>query len=240
MLDFIGGLISSGMKLFGGETAQKAQEKINQENIAQQNLVNQNRIQWTVADANKAGINPLAALGNATQSYSNVAGSSALGDSIGSAGQDIGRAVAALAPVKLRNAELENKLLEAKIRNFDSDTVANMKNNSDVAKTLGQPGTPPGVPLPQPHPWIELTQKARTKDGRIIDIPSEKAASPLQTLGALPTNLGMAMQDFLAPIIDTGNRLHEASPSWDALYGQAKRAVQDFGSAVYNRNNSGY
>lgn len=239
-MDFLSGLIGAGAKIFGGILGQNSQEQITQQNIAEQNYLASNRIQLTVDDAKKAGINPLAALGNATQTWSNVAGSTALGDSIGSAGQDIGRAVAAMAPVKLRNAELENKLLEAKIRNFDSDTVSNMKDNSDIATKLGQPGTPPAYPpvnLPggviQHVSWGDprgpvrpLENRFLDRDGTIVNLPSDKAASPLQTLYALPTNALGAVRG--------------ANDYLEGVYGQAARAVQDFNASIYDRNTTGY
>lgn len=200
VLPFVGSLASGVMKIFGGESAQKSQEAIANENLAQQVSFAQHGLQWRAADATQAekdtGINRLALLGVPTTSYSNQVGSTALGDSIGAAGQDVGRAVAALAPVKLRNAELENKLLEAKIRNFDADTVGRMKEASDAVKTLGQPGTGPGIPLPRSDPRgpvINLVQRYfDPRTGEYGWIPSEKAASPLQTLGALPVNAALA------------------------------------------------
>lgn len=231
-MELLGGLIGAGASIFNGIENRSAAQSLNNQNIANQLMFARNRIQWTVADANKAGINPLAALGNATQTYSNVTGDTGLGDSVARSGQDIGRAVAALAPIKVRNAELENLLLEAKIRNFDSDTVANMKAASDIHKNLGQPGTPPGVDVPFPRsdprgPVEQLEQRFWDRDGKLVTIPSVKAASPLQTLGALPTNALMAIRsagDYVEPFLS-------------GLYGQASRAVQDFNAAVYNRNN---
>lgn len=210
----IGALIAGGSSLLGGIFNRSSQESINQQNIANQQAINaqniaeqekfaQNTIQWKVADANKAGINPLAALGASTSSFSNIAGSTSLadkslGESMGSAGQAIGRAVAAQSPTALRAAELENKLLEAKIANVNSDTVKNQSDTSQIATRLGAPGLPPGVPMPRSDPRgpvIELYQRARDyHTGEIYDIPSEKAASPLQTLAASPTNISMAAQ----------------------------------------------
>ncbi|QCQ85084.1 DNA pilot protein [Blackfly microvirus SF02] len=229
MLDFIGSLIGAGAKIFGGQQSASAAEKIAQENIANQRDVAQNRIQWTVQDAEKAGINPLAALGNATQSYSNVVGSDALGSSIGDAGQSLGRAVAAMAPVKLRNAELENQLLEAKIKNMDSDTVSNMKAASDQVTKLGQPGT--AVPFPTPDPRgavINLMQRARDpRTGEIVWIPSKDAASPLQTLAALPTNAALAGRGASEGLIGFDG----GSDSWmpfRGVTGAVGRAVQNY------------
>lgn len=221
MLDFIGGLIGAGTKLLGGIFGQNAQEKVAQQNIAAQQAYAQNRIQWTVADAKAAGINPLAALGNATQSYSNVVGSTALGDSMGEAGQSLGRAVAAVAPQKLRQAELENQLLEAKIENIRSDTVANMKKASDQQVKLGQPGTAVPFPTPDPRgPVINLVQRAfDPRTGEYVWIPSEKAASPLQTLAATPLNAALAGRSFSEGLVG-----FDGSPRGE-IPGAVKRAI---------------
>lgn len=227
MLPFLGSLISAGSGLLGGIFNRNSQEQINQQNIQNQQYINaqniafqqqenaeniaeqekfaKSGIQWRVQDANAAGINPLAALGASTQSFTNViapqasslpAGKSteALGDAMGKAGQDIGRAVAAQAPQLLRQQELENKLLEAKIANISSDTIKNMSDSSQMATRLGQPGTPPPLPTADPRgPVINLMQRARDpRTGEIVWIPSKDAASPLQTLGATPVNAALA------------------------------------------------
>lgn len=242
MLDFIGGLIGAGTKLLGGIFSNNESEKIAQQNIAAQQQYAQNRIQWTVDDAKKAGINPLAALGNATQSFSNVVGSTALGDSIGDAGQSLGRAVAAASPLKQRAAELELQLAQAKIDNIKSDTVANQARASAIATRLGAPGTPPAYPVADLPPGVvqhaawgdprgpvqQLEARYWDRDGKLTVIPSEKAASPLQTLAALPTNAYMALRSGIADY---------ATPWLTEAYGSAARAVQDFNAAVYDRNN---
>lgn len=213
-MDFLGSLFSAGANLFGGLLGQKNSKSIAEENIANQNYLANNRISMTVEDAKRAGINPLAALGNATQSYSNVVGDNSLGDSVGKGGQEIGRAIAAMTPSKVRNAELENKLLEAKIANMNADTVKEAAVASQVHKTLGVPGIP--YPTPDPRgPVINLMQRARDpRTGEIVWIPSDKAASPLQTLAASPTNAALA-----------GRSLSEGLLGLDSGGGQAERSA---------------
>lgn len=85
----------------------------------------QNSIQWKVADATKAGLHPLAALGANTMSYSpqQVGG---MAETLGNAGQNIGRAISAttngtermtgqMAALQLERAGLENDLLRSQI-----------------------------------------------------------------------------------------------------------------------------
>lgn len=203
MFDFLGGLVGAGASIFNGFANRSAAQALNDQNIANQNLAMRNRIQWTVADAQKAGINPLAALGNATQSFSNVSGDTGFGDSFKSAGHDLGRAIAAQSPTAQRAAELELKLTEAKIANVNADTAKQLELSSQMATKLGQPGTA-RVPMPVADPRgpvINLMQRARDRDGSIVWIPSAEAASPLQTLGAASTNAAMAARSAAEALV---------------------------------------
>lgn len=95
MLDFLGGLLGAGLNFFGSQQNRQSQERMAAQNIALQREFAQNGIQWRVADANAAGIHPLAALGASTTSFSPVSvGSTDLPD-LSSMGQNIGRALKA-------------------------------------------------------------------------------------------------------------------------------------------------
>lgn len=61
--DFVGGVGGLAASIYNGNENRKAQEKINQQNYNTSKEFAQNSIQWKVADAKKAGIHPLAALG---------------------------------------------------------------------------------------------------------------------------------------------------------------------------------
>lgn len=227
MFPLLGGLVEAGASIFNGIENRKAQADQNAANLQNQMFMANNRIMMTVEDAKRAGINPLAALGNATQSYSNITGDPGYGDSFAKAGHGLGRAIAASSPTAQRNAELENKLLEAKIANVNADTVSTMKSNSDQVTALGQPGTAK-VPLPisDPRgPVIQLMQRARDwRTGEIVNIPSEKAASPLQTLAASSTNAALAGRSLSEGLwgFDTGSRPE------DGVRGDVWRASQDY------------
>lgn len=195
-MDPISALIGAGSSLLGGIFNRSSAEQMQQQNLAQQVAFAQNRIQWTVEDAKKAGINPIAALGNATQSYSNIAGDSSMGDAIEKMGQNLMRARAAGTESESKLDQLNAKLIEAKIRNVDADTLEKTASASDRVRAV-QPGDPPGVSVPFPPedprgPVINLMQRARDVDGSIVLIPSEKAASPLQTLAATGLNAALA------------------------------------------------
>ena len=143
--EFLGGLLGAGSDLLGGLINQQRQENINPQNIQEQEYFANNGISMKVADAKRAGINPLAALGASTSSFSNVVGSDAAGSGIAHAGQDIGRAMkAAMSPddqafvdashsLQLQNAQLQNDWLTQQI-------VASK------ARMVNQPGN--GAPTP--------------------------------------------------------------------------------------------
>jgi hypothetical protein len=128
MLGLLAGAIGAGASLYAGAQNRKAAAKANQQNYNMQKEFAQSGIQWKVADAKKAGIHPLAALGAQTHSANP---SFVPGDysGVGSAGQDISRAIQSTASASgrsdaynrsiralgLRRMELENNLLAAQI-----------------------------------------------------------------------------------------------------------------------------
>lgn len=137
MLAALGSLAGSVVSgLFGNKQADK--------NIKYQKQFAKEGIQWKVADAKKAGIHPLAALGANTHSFAPVQGGDWSG--LASAGQDLGRAIqskstkserltgfqAEAAKLSLDKARLENDVLRADLA-------------SRIAK-VKQPGTPPPMP----------------------------------------------------------------------------------------------
>jgi len=94
----VGAGASIASSLLGKSAADKANENANQiaqQNIALQKEFAQSGIQWKVADAQKAGIHPLYALGANTHSFAPVSVGSSVPsfDGIAQAGQQIGRAI---------------------------------------------------------------------------------------------------------------------------------------------------
>lgn len=129
--EIIGGLGS----LFGGLFGQSSQEKQMKAQIDAQREFAQSGIQWKVADANKAGIHPLYALGAQTTAFSPIGvGGSPLAEGISQAGQSFGRAmeskagmgdrayVAQMQKLQLQRGELENQLLASNIARVNSPT----------------------------------------------------------------------------------------------------------------------
>ena len=95
---------SVGSSLIGGLFGQSAQNK----SLDWQKKYARNRISYTVADAKKAGIHPLAALGSSAAGTmgSPIPGGSPMGDAIGDAGAAIG---AHLSKREARAAESEER-----------------------------------------------------------------------------------------------------------------------------------
>lgn len=130
LLPLIGGVISGAANLIGGKMASDATKEANTENAETQREFAQNGIRWKVADAKAAGLHPLAALGAQTTAFSpSYVGDTGLGEGVASAGQDIGRAVAAtetpderiqsfnrnMMALQLERGTLENQLLRSQI-----------------------------------------------------------------------------------------------------------------------------
>lgn len=60
----LGSIISAGASLVGGILGNKSNQKIAEQNAALQKEFAQHGISWKVADAKRAGIHPLYALGS--------------------------------------------------------------------------------------------------------------------------------------------------------------------------------
>lgn len=144
----LGNLIAAGSSLLGGIIGGNQQAKLAKQNIQLQKDFAQQGIQWKVADAKKAGVHPLYALGAQTTSFSPVSVGSSLGEGIASAGQDVGRAVnatssesvrasaaaAALTQLQLERGKLENDLLRTEL----ASKIA--RNTQTASPPLPSPG----------------------------------------------------------------------------------------------------
>jgi hypothetical protein len=161
MFPLIGGLIGAGASLLGQSMTNSANEQINQQNIAMQEAINasniaeqekfaQQGIQWRVADAKAAGINPLAALGAQTASFSNQVAPSmsgppgGAGAGVAAAGQNISRAMQAMQSPEDKAVAVESTRLRLENAQLQNDLLKKQLLGSNVA-TAFQPGSPPGV-----------------------------------------------------------------------------------------------
>lgn len=212
-----GNLISAVGDVAGGLISADASKKAAAMNIKYQKEFAQQGIRWRVADAQAAGIHPLAALGAQTHSFQPVAVGNHMGDAIANAGQDIGRAVDAMRTptekadavqksiqaLQLERAGLENQLLAAQI-----------------AK-IKQPASPPGMPSLNPNAYLipGQGQTAKTNSADLVkDDKMERTASHPTATHAEPgaiTDIGYTRtQTGWAPVLskDAKERYEEDLP----------------------------
>jgi len=174
----IGNVIAAGASLLGGIFGQRSQEKMAEKNIQLQKDFAQQGIQWKVADAKAAGIHPLYALGAQTHSFAPVSIGDSLSPAIANAGQDIGRAVNAVATGSERTAGI-SKALEALA--LERAGLENEVLRSQIRRNNGA-GTPPPAPLPGTQ-WLIPGQGETT----IPDIPGTIVDKGLARSGVDPT-----------------------------------------------------
>lgn len=183
----------------------------NMQTAAQENEnILQHQVQWRTADAINSGINPLVALGlspasgpaalaGPSGSYSpsvpQLSASNSLGAGLGQAGQDIGRAISALADANTKSKALDNELKATQIANNDADVTHKQLVNSVTARTLGAPGSPPGFewtgpPLPPSIDPVKgregLYNQLVDDDGNVIKVFSRTASEALMNSASLP------------------------------------------------------
>jgi len=152
MVAWLGPAIGAAASLVGGFMGQKSQEKQAAANIALQKEFAQSGIQWKVADAKKAGIHPLVAMGAQTHSFSPVQIGSPMAQGVANAGQDISRAIsagstasgqagqyaAAVQGLDLRNRELQNQLLASQIQRMQQTMQPPIPSDGTVGIIDGQ------------------------------------------------------------------------------------------------------
>lgn len=138
--------------LFGKSSSDKAKKAAQAEAAADRAMqydFAQNGIQWKAADAIKAGLHPLAALGAQTMSASPVSiGSTAdmsMPNALNDMGQNISRAVGASQPKEVRamtasmnqlaleRASLENELLRTQISSINRPTTPGLPFSNSVS-----------------------------------------------------------------------------------------------------------
>lgn len=203
-------IFSAGSDLFGGILNQNATDRANQQNWERALFMANNSIQMKVQDANKAGINPLAALGVSTSSPSVSVGGDGLGSGISKAGQDISRAVNAHVSdsdkkfvekkqvLELQNQELQNQLLASKLKQQNApgnppaihkvDLLSGQgqtgSGTSDLVKPEPQKVTPTNVTghMPGINPEVKM---GRDPDGRLVAGPARQGVEGADIVGPL-------------------------------------------------------
>lgn len=213
--------------LFGNSAADKANDRAAREAAANRKLqldTLQNQVQWRVADAKKAGISPLAALGASLGSYIPTATNFASKDYsfIGDMGQDISRAITAgqtnrerreaaklelartaeATAIELENGRLQNEYLRAQIARLNSAQVG--PGNGDIRNEGAPPGLPPGSIIDQPSSVVvgSVGEPAR-QPGYITDYQFTEAAP-----GSTGRRFG------IVPSADVKQRIEDTPMEW--------------------------
>lgn len=124
--NLIGGFLSDSSDKKANKQALKAQKtqnenimELNREQMDYAHRLNTNKIQWTVEDAKKAGIHPLAALGVAGSAalpsfatpvaeMGQPSSGSAIGEAISNSGTAIGNAMLSQQDVRFKEAQIRN------------------------------------------------------------------------------------------------------------------------------------
>jgi len=145
----LGDLLSAGTKLAGGAISDSGADERARQNIAAQREFAQNSVSWKVADARRAGISPLAALGASTSSFSNVTGGdrSGIGEAVSDMGQDISRAATAYSTRGEKAVLAKGAALDLEKKGLENDLLRTELADK-MRKTVATPGSPPGMPGP--------------------------------------------------------------------------------------------
>lgn len=159
MLPAILGAVGS---IAGGLLTNSANKKAAKENVQNQKEFAQNSLQWKAADAEKAGISKVFAMGAPTTSFapSNVGSNF---DFLGDAGQNIGRAISATQSPGNQAAAIPRAAQAVQLEGMQLDNEFKKAQIASLNKNLTQAGQPPGVPTidaPYAIPGQPLTVKS--------------------------------------------------------------------------------
>lgn len=168
MVAWIGPAIAAGASLLGGFLGREHQEDQRAHNEALQREFAQSGIQWKVADAKKAGIHPLYALGSPSISPAVSVQGDPLAGALSSMGQDISRAARAtesnsergsttlVQNLALERAGLQNELLRTQI--------------ASVKARMGQGGqVGPAIPVDEVTPFNVPQGKVEDRPPIMLD-----------------------------------------------------------------------
>lgn len=191
-MEALAALLAGGADIAGGLLNTSSAQAINSANLAQQMFLANNSVSMRVADAKRAGINPLAALGVSSPGFVGATPTEP-GSGVAAAGQDISRALMANADKASKRDALETAEIQSRIDQNDAETAYI---RSKTIRALADPGTPiSGVPLPRPNPLFTgdikpALQRFQTSEG-IVVTPSrdvtEAQFSALPGLTATPS-----------------------------------------------------
>lgn len=197
----LGGGLSALGSLFGGRSAASEARRTRRMQMDQFNAMMDRSIQRRVADAKKAGIHPLAALGSSPGAGPTItgAGVGAEGRAIADAGEAVGRAVTGAALAKAQKENLEsNTLLNASQAAYWESEAARLSANSPgtdganldtnaIDEFSGAVETVPAEVIAKKSPGVEagkpgLWQERELRDGSTIRIMRGEGAEDMNVI----------------------------------------------------------
>lgn len=159
MLQFLPALASAGANILGGILGRQHQDEQFERNAALQREFAQSGIQWKVADAKKAGIHPLYAMGAPSISPAVSVQGDPMGAALSSMGSDISRAALASSSQETRNSAFNNQIASLTL---ERGQLQNELLRSQIMRMrVGQVGPPiptggessqGDIPIPTPDP----------------------------------------------------------------------------------------
>ena len=242
----LGSIISAGASLLGGAIGRNSQKNANENNAALQKEFAQNSIRWKVADAEAAGIHPLAALGASGYSASpSYVGDTSLPTAFSQMGQDISTSInrtrtqperinAKMEALSLERGELENELLRSQIAREKAALNPPLPSGSGVGDVIPQAARPVvgDIDAPYKEPG-QITDYgfARTPTGLVV-VPSNDMKQRIED--NFWAESAWMLRNGLVPLFSGGLPAPDAKryppPSgfsrwkWDAWHGEFRPA----------------
>lgn len=219
--------ISAGSSLLGGvlgSSSSRSESKANRREARRQFNIqdeyNKNRLQYTVKDAIKAGVNPVAAIGSASGHYSptiSAGGDSGAGnmiaDSVSNAGRSISDMILKREARQDRAIQLESAKLDLEAKRLQNDILR--------GKLLSE--TQPGIPVSgQRNSIQDLFVPFRTPDGKIVYRLNQDAVpdtditniSTWQSVGDDPGSISKWLREVILPTKGSWNDRHLPGYAW--------------------------
>lgn len=228
-----GAVLSAGTSLLGGYLANRSRENVAEESAQLQREFAQNGISWKVADAKRAGIHPLYAMGNQGIAFQpSMWSGDGIADGLAAAGQDIGRAIdstrtsddkvqARLNALMVERGELQNEVLRSQLARLQQQPTPPMADPS--------PGLIPGqadVPNRLGLTVKEITQEPMQRtQSHAVDTHSEPGA--INSLGWAKTPTGLVP----VPSKDVKERIEDMAIP-ELMWGVQNSLLPNFGAGT--------
>lgn len=184
--EMAGGLIAGGLSLSGSIISDLLNRENVEEQLAFQREAQQNAIQWRVADAEKAGIHPIFALGANTPTSFPVAMDTRIGEGMRDMGQSLGGAIARTLDNEAKEKhQMDMALGAAQLEESDARKQMYL---SEAARNRQQPGNPiPGLGVQKEGSQGRVTVGPEIEvDGQTFSVPGTGAidVKPVDQLSA--------------------------------------------------------